>query len=173
MKQSDSERKRFLFSQTATAPHRIGLIDFQIARFASPILDLAYFLFSSTTKELRDGHLDEVLRIYHSTLSDTVAKLDSDPERLFGYAEFRRQWTALGKYGALIAPMLLQVITAAAEDIPDMDRMAEERERELEEGKVSQPKLFVSERSEAAYQKRMGDVFRDADAYGLLDDLEV
>lgn len=149
-------------------PQRICLIDFQIARCASPVLDLVYFLFTSTTKELRDKHLEEVLSIYHTALSATVNALDSDAERLFSYAEFRRQWRQFGKYGVLIAPMLLQVITAAPEDLPDMDQMADEREAN---GGEMESQMFVSKRTEHVYQKRMSDVLRDADAYGLLDDL--
>lgn len=151
-----------------SVPQHICLIDFQIARCASPVLDLLYFLFTSTTKELRDKHLDEVLSIYHTALSATVNALDSDAQRLFSYAEFRRQFTKYGKYGVLIAPMLLQVITAAPEDVPDMDQMAEDREKN---GGEMEPELFVSQRTDHLYKKRMSDVFRDADAYGLLDDL--
>lgn len=149
-------------------PHHICLIDFQISRCASPVLDLVYFLFTSTTKEMRDAHLEEVLSIYHTALSATVNRLDSDADRLFSYADFRQQLTKFGKYGAMIAPMLLQVITADAADIPDLDKLADEREQN---GGKMDTTLFMSKKTELLYNKRMSDVMRDADAYGFLNDL--
>lgn len=50
-------------------PRELRLIDFQLARYASPALDLLYFIFCNTQKELRDQHYEEFLRVYHSTLS--------------------------------------------------------------------------------------------------------
>lgn len=125
-----------------------------------------YFLFSSTTKDVREKHFEEILAIYHSALTATVNALGSDAERLFSWADFRQQLTKYGKYGVLIAPMLLQVITAHPDDLPDMDAMAEEREKTG----VDQLDLFVSPKTELLYNKRMRDVLRDADAYGFLSE---
>lgn len=44
-------------------------IDWQIARYASPVLDIVHFLFNCTTKQMRDKHYDNLLKIYHETLS--------------------------------------------------------------------------------------------------------
>lgn len=155
-------------SQSSKVPQQICLIDFQIARYSSPVLDLVYFLFSSTTKELRDAHLEDILRIYHTALSATVNRLGSDAERLFNYATFRQELIKFGKYGVIIAPMLLQVITAHADDIPDLDQIAEDRAKgDYKENNT----LFQSTKTELNYNKRMSDVLRDADAYGFLNDL--
>lgn len=55
-------------------PIEVSLIDWQISRYASPVTDLLYYLFSCTTKELRDNHYDEFLRIYHESLSNHLKR---------------------------------------------------------------------------------------------------
>lgn len=50
------------------------LLDWQFSRYASPVTDLVLYLFCSTTKELRDQHYEEFLKIYHASLSDLLTK---------------------------------------------------------------------------------------------------
>lgn len=49
-------------------------IDWQIARYASPVLDIVYYLFNCTTKEMRDKYYDSLLKIYHETLSYQILR---------------------------------------------------------------------------------------------------
>lgn len=55
-------------------PIDIQLIDWQFPRYASPVTDLVLYLFCSTSKELRDKHYDEFLKIYHDSLSALLAR---------------------------------------------------------------------------------------------------
>jgi Ecdysteroid kinase-like family len=55
-------------------PVDIRLLDFQIIRYSSPVLDLSYCIFGSTTKELRDKHYFEFLDVYHQTLSEHITR---------------------------------------------------------------------------------------------------
>lgn len=55
-------------------PIEASFIDWQSVRHATPVLDIAYFIFCSTTKELRDIHYDEFLRVYHDRLSAQIRK---------------------------------------------------------------------------------------------------
>lgn len=55
-------------------PIEVRLLDFQAARHCSPVVDIAFFIFCCTTKELRDAHYDEFLQIYHDTLSAHIQK---------------------------------------------------------------------------------------------------
>lgn len=50
-------------------PIEVRLLDFQISRHASPVLDILYYIFCCTEKELRDQHYDSFLKVYHSSLS--------------------------------------------------------------------------------------------------------
>lgn len=50
-------------------PIEASFLDWQAVRQCSPVIDIAFFIFCCTTKELRDMHYDEFLHIYHDTLS--------------------------------------------------------------------------------------------------------
>lgn len=58
----------------AGKPIEINLLDWQIARHATPIMDIAYFIFCCTTKELRDDHYDDFLNTYHNSLSAHIRR---------------------------------------------------------------------------------------------------
>lgn len=53
----------------AGKPVALRLLDFQISRYASPALDILYYIFCCTQKQLRDRHYDSFLVEYHASLS--------------------------------------------------------------------------------------------------------
>lgn len=55
-------------------PIDISLVDWQVSRHSSPIIDIVYFMFCCTTKELRDDHYDDMLKLYHETLSEQIRR---------------------------------------------------------------------------------------------------
>lgn len=56
------------------------LLDFQLARCSSPVTDIALFLYTSTDKETRDNHFQDLLNYYHCNLIETVVSLGSKPD---------------------------------------------------------------------------------------------
>lgn len=66
----DAWKNNMMFSHDDDGkPVEISLIDWQMSRHSSPIIDIVYFIFSSTTKELRDSHYENFLQVYHENLS--------------------------------------------------------------------------------------------------------
>lgn len=55
-------------------PVEIQLFDWQLTRYASPVTDLVIYMFCSTTKEFRDKHYEDLLKIYHQNLSDLLTR---------------------------------------------------------------------------------------------------
>lgn len=55
-------------------PIEVRLLDFQIARYASPVFDILYYIFCCTDKQLRDQHYDSFLEVYHSSLSEHLER---------------------------------------------------------------------------------------------------
>ncbi|XP_043288978.1 uncharacterized protein [Venturia canescens] len=72
------------------------LLDFQLARVASPILDISFLIYACSNKELLDNHFDDMLKTYHSTLSNGIKALGSDPEKIYPWflfeEEVKEQW---------------------------------------------------------------------------------
>lgn len=59
-------------------PIEICLLDWQISQYTSPVIDILYFIFCCTTKELRDAHYDEFLEVYHEALSAHIKRWIED-----------------------------------------------------------------------------------------------
>lgn len=80
----------FLIHSTKVAeqviPVKAKMIDFQLARFASPAIDLAFFIYSCTTEELRTQHYDDLIKAYHTSVSELISDFGSNPEYLFPFA---------------------------------------------------------------------------------------
>lgn len=60
-------------------PVEVCLVDLALTKWASPTTDLSYFLFMSTTPELRKAHMDEIMAYYHQTLTKALQDLGEDP----------------------------------------------------------------------------------------------
>lgn len=75
------------------------MIDFQLARFASPALDISFFIYSCTTQELRENHYEELLKAYHSSLGQQLTVFGLDVDQVFPYSALMdemRQWACFG-----------------------------------------------------------------------------
>lgn len=55
-------------------PIDIRFLDFQIMRYASPVCDLMYYIFSCTTKSLRDKHYRDFIDTYYESLSRFIER---------------------------------------------------------------------------------------------------
>lgn len=55
-------------------PIETSFVDWQAVRHASPIIDIAFFIFCCTTKEVRDIHYNEFIRTYHQSLSKHIQR---------------------------------------------------------------------------------------------------
>ena len=69
----------FFSHDEKSLPTKVSLIDLAISRWANPCTDLVYFLYLSTTPQLRKTHLDYILECYHNTFVRTLVKLGEDP----------------------------------------------------------------------------------------------
>lgn len=81
------------------APTQAYLIDFQIARYASPACDIMQFILMTTSKTMRDEHFDEFLKIYHESVSLHLLRLGSDPDKVFPYHALLKQLRRFGRFG--------------------------------------------------------------------------
>lgn len=57
-------------------PVEVCFLDWQTVRASSPIIDIVYYMFNCTTKELRDIYYDELLQVYHQSLSAHVTRCE-------------------------------------------------------------------------------------------------
>lgn len=84
-------------------------------RYCSPVCDLVYYIFCCTTKELRDKHYEDFLNVYHSTLTEFLKRLGSDPEKLFPREAFDDHLKRFGRFGLTMAAMVLPIFVSEVE----------------------------------------------------------
>ncbi|KXJ79322.1 hypothetical protein RP20_CCG001259 [Aedes albopictus] len=162
----DCWNNNMLFKHENGIPVDIRLLDWQIARYASPVLDLMYFLFTASTKRLRDQHYETFLNVYHQSLSDFLRRLGSDPEKLFPRTALDEQLRQFGRFGLLMAVMLLPIITTKSEDVPDLEEMAEKMESGAD--LAGDMDKFRSESTEDIYKEKIVGCCQDMVRLGYI-----
>lgn len=91
----------------------------------SPVLDLVYFIFASTDKQLRDEHYDDLIRAYHSSLSALLERMGEKTNEILSFDALQKELKKFGRFGMPMAFMLIPATTMQSQDLPDMDEMAE------------------------------------------------
>lgn len=80
-------------------------VDFQISRLGSPILDFAYFFYTSSPKNIM-ANVDKYLEIYHGSFSSFLTELGSDPEKLFSLSLLKEHWRKYSQFGLVMSVVL-------------------------------------------------------------------
>lgn len=141
------------------------ILDWQICRIGSPVLDLSMFFMTSTTKELRDFHYNELIAEYYASVSDTIRICGSDPERLFSFEHLQHDLRKYGKFGLKMAPFYLSIVVCDPSKIESAEEFTEKFD-----ANATQPQTVATfdARTEALFKKRLGDVIHDSKEYGYV-----
>lgn len=81
-------------------------------------MDILYTFFTCLTEEVRAKHYDELLQHYHESLSEMLAKLNCDVEKLFPFEALSEQLKRFGGFGAFVLLIDLHIVTAQEGDNP-------------------------------------------------------
>ncbi|XP_052869563.1 uncharacterized protein LOC128275189 [Anopheles cruzii] len=146
-------------------PERIILLDWQLTRYVTPVLDLTYFIFCCTDGEFRKRHYDEMMSIYYNSLEALLEKLGHVPQSVFPRTAFMRQLRTFGRFGVLMAVFLVPMLCTRNEDLVDMDEAAE-KFRDTKEMDMSM--FSKNDNNRSAYTTRMRAVIKDSVRYGYL-----
>jgi hypothetical protein len=103
--------------------------------------------------------------IIRQTLKQAIDldRLGSNPESLFPREVFNEHLKRFGKFGLVMAIMVLPIFTSKAEDVPDMDEMAEKFKEMQDNGTEFKEEdiKFTTDETRGAYNERMIGVFQD------------
>lgn len=95
----DSWISNFMYKVNEDHSLTVKLIDFQVSRYTTPVVDLSYFLATSTDKKLRES-LPELLLYYYNTLMGEIRLMGCKaPETLYPYEVFTRHCKKYMKFG--------------------------------------------------------------------------
>ncbi|XP_060517214.1 uncharacterized protein LOC132696418 [Cylas formicarius] len=105
-------------------PQKVALLDFQLSRLSSPVFDLSYYLYTACSEE-QLGNFEDLLHIYHSSLSESLKQLGTDPEKMFPYSTLRRHWSEYSVFGLMLLGTLIFSLTVDKEDTFDAKNFEE------------------------------------------------
>jgi aminoglycoside/choline kinase family phosphotransferase len=95
-----------MFSYSEDEPVAVKFLDFQTCRYGSPALDINYFLYTSTTAEVRGQYMDDFMRTYHRSLVRTLRHLGLNSS--MNLTDLRREVDSMSLYGFLAAHLNLR-----------------------------------------------------------------
>ncbi|XP_011165800.2 uncharacterized protein LOC105200105 [Solenopsis invicta] len=99
--EGDCWAQNFLFRNIGQNQKQALMLDFQLARCASPVTDLSFLIYACTLKSFRDQHFDDLLKFYHSELGNAIKLLGSDPEKLYPWDLFMKEVQEQFVYGVV------------------------------------------------------------------------
>ncbi|XP_017010764.2 uncharacterized protein pkm [Drosophila takahashii] len=137
----------------------VRLIDWQLMRYASPVTDLAYFLFTCTSRDFRQRHLKNILEDYYEELGVQLKRLGEQLDQLLPRSAFDEQVATKAPVGLLLAMMVLPIVTMQGQDVPDLQAISER----IEAGATTdlQGAGFLGAGNEATFKQRMREVILD------------
>lgn len=100
-------------------------MDWQLTQYNSPAIDVLYNIFTSTDKDYRDQHYDTLLNPYYTTLSETIRKLGSNPDKLYPFEHFQMQLRKFSEFALFYAPIISTFRIADESDVMDGDEYGE------------------------------------------------
>lgn len=135
-------------------PDSMQLIDFQLCKEGSPVLDLAYFFYVCSDKPSFQK-LDEYLQFYHEKLTKHLAEFGLDSHDIYPFKKLKEHWTKYSKFGYIMAVFLIRIMLSDADEVPDLADVADSNANN--ENSVLDSFNFES-RSEDVYRQRMRDL---------------
>ncbi|XP_022909654.2 uncharacterized protein [Onthophagus taurus] len=154
-----SNNMMFLYQEETGLPIDVKLIDWQCQRISSPLFDFSYFFYTLATKKELDN-AEYYLKLYYDTLSQRIAELGSDPEKLFPYHIFRDHWRKYSKFGLCMAFSVIKIQLFEKDEIPNILNPDTE---------ITPTEAFaVVLKSQDVYIKRLKDLLEYFIHHGLL-----
>uniref|UniRef100_A0A8W7PPW8 CHK kinase-like domain-containing protein n=1 Tax=Anopheles coluzzii TaxID=1518534 RepID=A0A8W7PPW8_ANOCL len=126
----------FLFHDSTPA---MRMIDFQLARYCSPALDIAFFVYSCTSQALRDAHYEDLLGAYHGGLAEMLRDLGSDPDTVFPRAELEKEMRQYARFGCGMGIESIPFSLLDESEVPDLDKITGEQAVPIEQLWILRP----------------------------------
>ncbi|XP_060531528.1 uncharacterized protein LOC132705111 [Cylas formicarius] len=142
-----------------SSPEKVAMLDFQMSKLGSPVLDLAYHI-CAIIGPTGSANLEELLGIYYRSLSGYLRQLGSNPDIVFPYSSLVKQWHKYSLYGIICVGMILPIILVDKSDAMNVEDLDENTFKNLTvQGKY---KTQLNERIIAAFKlvldESLGDV---------------
>ncbi|XP_068624247.1 uncharacterized protein [Battus philenor] len=127
MSHGDSWTNNFLYKYQNNRPIDAKIIDFQLTRCASPVLDLTFFIYACTSQEMRLQHYNDLLKYYYEVLARQIRDMDSDPDKIYPWDVFMDEIKKYSYFGLAFSFESTPFIVLAPEDAVNMEMEGNEK----------------------------------------------
>jgi aminoglycoside/choline kinase family phosphotransferase len=139
------------------------IIDFQLARYSSPALDISFFIYSCTRQDLRESHYDQLLQAYYTSAAAMIRGLGSNPDEIFPFTALQSEMKTFARFGVGMGIESIPFSLLNDEDTADLDSIQGEE-------MVPITKLWILKNiKDQDGRLRLADMFKHATQCGYLD----
>lgn len=117
----DSWTNNFLYKYVNDMAVDAKIVDFQLTRCATPVLDISFVIYACTTQELRIKHYDDLMGYYYEVLSTQIRDLGSDPNVVYSRELFMQEVKKYSYFGLGFSFESTPFIILAPEDAVNME----------------------------------------------------
>lgn len=103
---------------------KIYIIDFQLIRYCPPALDLLFLIYNNTSRQVRDNHMDEFIKIYYNSLKNNLDLYNVDINQFYTLENFYESTKYYKTSGIIIALAYLQYNLYPQESREEYDNSA-------------------------------------------------
>uniref|UniRef100_U5ET49 Putative juvenile hormone-inducible protein n=1 Tax=Corethrella appendiculata TaxID=1370023 RepID=U5ET49_9DIPT len=154
---------KFAPNSNEQEPISIKMIDYQLVRYGSPVLDISFFIYSCTNQAMREQYYDELLNIYYTNLTDLIRDLGSDPNKVFPREEFEKELKQFSRFGCGFSIESVPLSIMDDDDTADFSKIESDSAIDISTVWIVPPIPTKEGRL------RVADVFKHAVQYGYLD----
>ncbi|CAB3219730.1 unnamed protein product [Arctia plantaginis] len=133
----------------------VRIVDLQTLQGASPVVDLLYFVFTSTDEDFREQYFQKLIDLYYNELQEAMKRFNLEPDYLYSKATFDSEIKQKLPYGLTIAVFALPVATVSVQNAPKVDENME-------------LSAFFAGKASDLYVKRLNGIVDDFVKWGLL-----
>lgn len=126
-------------------PEALRFLDFQLCRYASPVLDIVYLLYCCCTTRTRQENYDRLLREYHNSLTEFLTRCNCDVELLFPWDVFLQHLRQFGKFAGGMAIYVMHLFTSVKGEPANFEPV----------------KLRARLQSDSLYRNTLRDIFKE------------
>ncbi|XP_031355022.1 uncharacterized protein LOC116179377 [Photinus pyralis] len=137
-------------------PTELCIVDWQLMHLAPPAMEVLFFIFLSTDKELREQHYTKLIEEYYQSFCLFLRELGSDPDSLFPFPILLEHLKKYSGWALLLAILFNPSNLKEGDDIPDFSNCDDE------DAMVAMMSIIPKRR----YLQRMRDVVSDMLNYG-------
>ncbi|KAG6797668.1 hypothetical protein HZU73_06988 [Apis mellifera caucasica] len=117
--QGDSWIPNYMINKTTK--RKVVMLDFQLARCTSPVLDVSPFIYVCTERSIWYENFDILLKFYYNELANAIHLLGSNPEKLYSWDTFMKEVKKKFIFGIIYAMELIPMSLLDPSEAFDLD----------------------------------------------------